>query len=284
MPSFPIVDSHVHLYDPARFSYPWMDGVPQLKTKHETAEYDTAREGIEVDRIVFLEVDVRPDQRIAEAAYVQELAEADPRIQAIVASAAIETGGAVRDEIEPMLANPAMRGIRRLIQNERDVEFCSRPGFIEGVRVLAEYGLSFDLCIFHHQFEAMLKLVKACPDVRFVLDHIGKPGIRDRLRDPWMNHMRELARMPNTWCKISGVTTEADHAGWTRDDIEPYIAHAIECFGFDRCMFGGDWPVCELASSYRRWIDTVDGILSGSTEEELRKIYRDTATQFYRLP
>lgn len=284
MPSFPIVDSHVHLYDPQRFSYPWMDNVPQLKTKHESAEYDAARDGVEVDRIVFLEVDVHPDQRIAEAAYIQELAEADPRIQGIVASAAVEKGAAVREEIEPMLANPGMRGIRRLIQGEKDVEFCARPGFVEGVKLLAEYGLSFDLCIFHFQFEAMLRLVKACPDVRFVLDHIGKPGIREGLRDPWMNHMRELARMPNTWCKISGVNTEADHANWTRSDIEPYVAHSIECFGFDRCMFGGDWPVVELASPYRRWVDTLDAILAGSTEEELRKLYRDTAIGFYRLP
>jgi L-fuconolactonase len=284
MPSFPIVDSHVHLYDPERFTYPWMDNVPQLKTLHESGEYDAARDGVEVDRIVFLEVDVRADQRIAEAAYVQELASEDRRIQAIVASAAIETGAAVGREIEAMRVNPALRGIRRLIQGEKDPGFCARPDFVEGVKLLAGFDLSFDLCIYHFQFPAMLELVKRCPDVRFVLDHIAKPAIRDGQRDPWMRHMRELARMPNVWCKISGATTEADHARWTRDQVAPYIAHSIECFGFDRCMFGGDWPVVELASPYKRWVDTLDDIVAGSTEEELTKLYRDTAISFYRLP
>jgi L-fuconolactonase len=89
--------------------------------------------------------------------------------------------------------------------------------------------------------------------------------------------------VPNVWCKISGVVTEADHASWTEAEVAPYIAHAIDCFGFDRVMFGGDWPVSELATSYRRWVDLVDRVVAGASEGEIRRLYRDNAIAFYRL-
>ena len=131
------------------------------------------------------------------------------------------------------------RGIRRLIQNQADPEFVLRPDFLAALRLLPRYGLSFDICIFHHQFPNTLEMVRRCPEVNFVLDHIGKPGIKAGLFDPWKQHMRELAEAPNVTCKISGVTTEADHGNWTREQLRPYIEHAIGCFGFDRVMYGG---------------------------------------------
>jgi L-fuconolactonase len=151
------------------------------------------------------------------------------------------------------------------------------------VRLLPEYGLSFDICIHHPQMQDAIELVRSCPDVSFVLDHIGKPGIRAGLREPWWSEMRELAREPNVWCKISGVVTEADHAAWTEEEVAPYVAHAIECFGFGRVMFGGDWPVSELATTYARWVALVDRVTAGSSDDERRKLWRDTAVGFYRL-
>ncbi len=281
MPGFPIVDSHVHIYDPAILSYPWMDQAPSLKSRHLPDVYDQQRDGVAIENYVFVEVDVVPAQRVEEARWVGALA--DPRLGALVASAAIEDGQAVRTELDALhAATPKLRGIRRLIQGEA-VDFCIRPGFVEGVQLLSEYDLSFDLCIFHPQFESAIELVRRCPEIRFVLDHIGKPGIRDGLDQPWRDHMRALAALPNVWCKLSGVVTEADHGGWTREQIEPYICHTIDCFGFDRTMFGSDWPVCELASSYRRWVETLDAILSDASEAQLRQLYRDTAIAFYRL-
>jgi L-fuconolactonase len=128
-----------------------------------------------------------------------------------------------------------------------------------------------------------LRMVRQCPEVRFVLDHIGKPGIKASLFEPWRQHLRELASMPNVVCKISGVATEADHKTWTREQLRPYIEHAIESFGFDRIMFGGDWHVSELAMTYPEWVEIVAWVVEDCTPEEKRKLFRDNAVGIYRL-
>lgn len=284
MPSFPIIDSHVHLYDPARLSYPWMRDIAKLNKRHEMDTFDALRGDVEVEGLVFVEVDVAQPQQLDEARYVSGLAERDPRIRGLVAAAPLEQGAAVEGLLEQLVReNPLLRGVRRLIQTQPDPEFCLRPGFIEGVKRLAAFDLGFDICILHHQLPATLEFVRRCPEVRMVLDHIGKPGIKAGLVEPWRAQIREMAALPNVVCKISGVATEADHQNWTREQLLPYIEHVIECFGFDRIMFGGDWPVSELASSYRNWVDTVDWVVEGATEEEKRKLYRDNAIAWYRL-
>jgi L-fuconolactonase len=126
-------------------------------------------------------------------------------------------------------------------------------------------------------------MVRQCPEARFVLDHIGKPAIRDGLHEPWRQHMRELAAFENVGCKISGVATEADHKNWTRKQLKPYIDHAIEVFGFDRVMYGGDWHVQELAIGFVEWIDLIEWVIEGASAEEKRKLFRDNAIRFYRL-
>jgi L-fuconolactonase len=128
-----------------------------------------------------------------------------------------------------------------------------------------------------------LRMVRQCPEVRFVLDHIGKPGIKTGLFEPWRQHLRELASMPNVVCKISGVATEADHKNWTREQLRPYIEHAIESFGFDRIMFGGDWHVSELATTYPEWVEIVAWVVDDCTPEEKRKLFRVNAISIYRL-
>jgi len=178
---------------------------------------------------------------------------------------------------------PIVRGVRRLIQSQPDPDYVLRRPFIEAVKLLPRYGLSFDICIFHHQMANTIRFVRQCPEVQLVLDHIGKPGIKAGVLDPWRQELRELAAMPNVHCKISGVATEADHANWTREQLRPYIEHAIECFGFDRVMFGGDWPVCGLAVAYPDWVSIVDWITSGCSEADRRKLFRDNAVRFYRL-
>ncbi|HEX9852667.1 MAG TPA: amidohydrolase family protein, partial [Woeseiaceae bacterium] len=152
-----------------------------------------------------------------------------------------------------------------------------------GLKLLPSHDLAFDICILHHQMPNVIKMVRRCPDVRFVLDHIGKPGIKAGIFDPWRQHLTELAAMPNVHCKISGVTTEADHKNWTREQLKPYIAYTIETFGFDRIMYGGDWHVSELAGTYPQWVEIVDWIVEGTSREEKRKLFRDNAIRFYRL-
>ncbi|MEN9632073.1 MAG: hypothetical protein RL077_477 [Verrucomicrobiota bacterium] len=119
--------------------------------------------------------------------------------------------------------------------------------------------------------------------MRFVLDHIAKPDIKAGLIDPWRAELHELAQMENVSCKLSGLVTEADHTTWQPANLKPYIDHVMECFGFDRVMFGGDWPVSTLASDYPRWVATLDTALRGSSPDELHKLYVRNAEHFYRV-
>lgn len=284
MPDFPIVDAHVHLYDPGVIRYSWMkEKNPLLDRVWLLEQYDQARAGVEVDRIVFVEVWADPGQYLQEASFIAGLADRDRRLQGIVAAAPLERGAAVTPDLEKLAAHEITRSIRRLIEIETDPEFCVQPGFIEGVKLLPRFDLAFDLCLYHHQLPSVIELVRRCPEVRFVLDHIGKPAIRDGLIEPWREHIRELAELPNVWCKLSGVATEADHAGWTREQLRPYIEHVIDCFGFDRIMYGADWPVSELTHRYPEWVEILEWVVAGCSAEELQKLFRDNAIAFYRL-
>jgi L-fuconolactonase len=283
MPDFPIVDSHVHLCEPQRFGYAWTKNNPSLNRRVLPRDLFKAAAPVEIEQFVFVEVDVDFPQHVAEAAWVEALSRSEPKLKGMVAALPLEQGRAAEAELEQLLENSILRGIRRLIQTQPDPDFCVRPAFIEGLKLLAPHDLVFDICIFHHQMPNVIKMVRQCPEVRFVLDHIGKPGIKAGIFDPWRENLKTLAALPNVVCKISGVTTEADHANWTREQLKPYIAHTIETFGFDRIMYGGDWHVSELAGTYPQWVDIVDWVVEGSTPEEKRKLFRDNAIKTYRL-
>lgn len=283
MPQFPIIDTHLHIWDPAKLSYPWHDSVPPLNRPFLLTDYDEHRAAVDVEGMVFLECDVAPVDRLPEAKWVTEQAAADPRIRAIIASAPLEDGTAASADLQALADLPLVRGIRRLIQDEPADDFCVRPGFVAGVKLLPEFGFTFEICVKHRHLANAVKLVRQCPEVMFILDHIGKPGIRDGLLEPWRQDIRDLAALPNAHCKVSGLVTEADHQNWTRDQLRPYIDHVIECFGFDRVMYGGDWPVSTLATKYPNWVATLDWAVSGCGEDEQRKLYRDNAVAFYGL-
>jgi len=283
MPDFPLVDAHVHLYDPGVIRYGWMADKPVLQGPHLLAELDRASAPVEVEGIVFVEVGADPGQYLQEASFIDGLAARDPRIRGMVAHAPLERGAAVTPDLEKLAAHRLTRAIRRLLQDEADAEFCLRPGFVEGVRLLARFDLAFDICIRHHQLAGATELVRRCPDVRFVLDHIGKPGIRDGLMEPWRNQIRSLSELPNVSCKLSGVITEADHAGWTRAQLRPYLDHAIECFGFDRVLYASDWPVSEQTHRYAEWVAILDDLTAACSADERRRLFRDNAIAFYRL-
>jgi L-fuconolactonase len=280
---FPIVDSHVHLLDPERFGYAWTRNAPSLKRQVLPSDLTKAAGPVQIEQFVFVEVDVDYPQHLAEAAWVNELAGADKRLTGMVAALPLEQGGGIEAQLDELHQHKVLRGIRRLIQNQPDPDFCIRLDFIAGLKLLSKYDLAFDICIFHHHMPNAIRMVRQCPEVRFVLDHIGKPGIKAGIIDPWRLHMKELAALPNVVCKISGVTTEADHKNWTREQLKPYIAHAIETFGFDRIMYGGDWHVSELAGTYPEWVEIVDWVVEGCTPEEQRKLFRDNAINAYRL-
>jgi L-fuconolactonase len=284
MPDVPIVDAHLHLWDPRRFRMTWLDGNELLDTPYGLPEYREHTAGIDISGMVYLQVDVEPAYGLLEARWVAELAKEDSRIGAIVAYAPVEHGERARSYLEALVAvDPRVCGVRRLLQGEGDPEYCLRPDFVRGVEILAEYGLSFDICIKHHQLPGVIELVRRCPGTSFMLDHIAKPDIAAGVLDPWREQIRALAALPNVVCKISGAVTEADHRSWTADDLRPYVDHVLECFGEDRVCFGGDWPVVLLASSYRRWVETLDGLTARLTAEAKRKLWAENARSFYRF-
>ena len=280
---FPIIDTHLHVWDPKLLRYPWLDDIPLLNKPYLLEDYDRACGPVAVEKMVFLQAEVDFAQFQEEADWVDSLAERDGRLQGIVPWAPLETGEAARSALERMSANPRIKGVRRIIQFERDIEFCLQPSFIEGVQLLPQYGLSFDICIIHYQIANTIKMVAQCPNVQFILDHIGKPDIKNGVLDPWRAGIKTLSEFPNVSCKISGLVTEADHQHWTKQQLKPYIDHVIDCFGFDRVMYGGDWPVAYQATEYPHWVETLEWALAGCSEDELRKLFHDNAAAFYRL-
>ena len=283
MPAFPIVDTHLHIWDLNRLSYPWLNSIPALNKNHLIEDYRLACDGVNVAKMVFLQCECLPVQYEQELAWVTEVAATDPRIRGIVPWAPLENGDAVEADLARLAANPRVKGVRRIIQFETDQEFCLRANFVRGVQLLPKYGLTFDLCINHTQLANTLQLVGRCPDVQFVMDHIAKPDIKSGRLDPWRAEMRSLAQFPNVWCKMSGLVTEADFQRWTPEGLKPYIEHVIQCFGFDRVMFGGDWPVSTQAADYPRWVATLDAALHGCSPDELHRLYVRTAEAFYRV-
>ena len=283
MPEFPIVDAHVHLYDPGVIRYRWMAGNDALAGPHLMAELGAARGAVAIEGLVWVEVGADSGQYLQEASYVAGLAERDPRLLGMVAHAPLERGAAVTPDLEKLAAHDLTRGIRRLLQDEADAEFCLAPSFVEGVKLLPRFDLAFDICVRHHQLAAAVELVRRCPEVRFVLDHIGKPAIRDGLMEPWRRHIRDLAGLPNVHCKLSGVITEADHQTWTAPQLRPYLDHVVECFGFERLLYASDWPVSEQTHRYPAWVRILDDLTAACSDAERRKLFRDNAIAFYRL-
>jgi L-fuconolactonase len=285
MPDLPIVDAHVHLWDPTRYRMPWLDSEPLLNRPFGLAEYREQTAGLPIEAMVYLQVEVAPAYGLLEAQRAAELAREDPRIGAIVAWAPIEYGDRMRAYLDAVVAvDPRVTGVRRLLQYEPDPQLLLQPDFVRGLQILPEYGLSFDLCIAHRQLGHAIELVRRCPNTQIMLDHLAKPNIKDKVMHPWWEQIAELASLPNVTAKISGAVSDADRERWTIDDLAPYVNRVLEVFGEDRVAFASDWPVVLRASSYRRWVDTVDALTAQWSEAAKRKLWSDNARRFYRLP
>ncbi len=280
---FAVVDTHVHLWDTTLLRYSWLADVPRINRPHLLEDYARATERYRIEAMVFVQAEVDVSQAMDEARWVLDLARREPRLKGVVPWAPLETGDACRPVLEQLAASPLVKGIRRIIEFEPDPEFCLKPGFVQGVRLLPEFGLRFDICINHRQMDNTIAMIRQCPGVEFILDHIAKPDIRNHLWEPWASRMRELAGFPQVRCKISGVITEADPERWSIEDIRPYILHAIDCFGPDRVQFGGDWPVVLKAGRYDQWMDALTEVVGGCSEEERRKLFHDNAVRVYGL-
>lgn len=276
------IDAHLHLWDTGHLTYDWLATVPPINRPCMPAEIMPQMSKANVAGAVFVQAECRADQAVAEAEWVADQARGGMPVQGIVAWAPLDGGTAAIPILDRLTEQPLVRGIRQLIQDQPDPEFCLREDFLDGVRLLARYGLSFDICIRDHQFEAALKFAAKCPDVPMVLDHLGKPPIADGALDLWARQLRDLAAMDHVSAKLSGLTTEAGD-GWISKDIQPCLEVALDSFGPDRLMVGSDWPVCTLAASYGQWFDLVADAVSALSKDEQNAVLSGTASRFYRL-
>lgn len=276
----PYTDAHMHFWDKAALSpYTWLHEVPAISHRHTPETLGTEAAADLPEKIVFVECGA---PWLDEVNWVERLAAREPRLRAIVARIAINTGAQTTAAIAELRRHPLVRGVRHHFEHD-PADYCARPEFIAGVRQLAAAGLSFDICCKHPQLPAVIQLVRQCPDVSFILDHGGKPGIRAGLLDPWREHITTLAALPNVVCKLSGLVTEADHTRWTPDQLRPYVTHLIACFGPTRLLFGGDWPVAKLACGYTRWLRLARGFTAQLTAAEQAAIFEGNAARIYRL-
>ena len=283
MLNYPITDSHIHLWDIIHLDYSWLAEIPTLNKTHLPADFHNDAKSYSIDSVIFVQAECLPSQSLDEVQWVSDLAIHNPNIKGIVAWAPLERSSAAKQHLSHLQKNSLVKGIRRIIQFEDDFDFCLQAEFIEGVQLLADLNLPFDICVKTHQLPQVINMVEQCPRVKFVLNHMGKPNIDKQEFEPWKKHLSQLAHFPNVWCKISGLVTEADHQRWENHHLEPYISHSINEFVFDRVMFGSDWPVLNLAANYTRWIESLCELLKNHPSADLKKLFHDNAHKFYGL-
>jgi L-fuconolactonase len=289
MPNFPIIDTHLHIWDFDRLNYSAFEGHPLFGKSYQIEDYQRDCGDLQIEAMVFLEcyADFTPTggQYIEEIEFVEDSAKRDPRIRGIVPMAPLEWGAGVEPILAQMKANhPTVKGIRRIVEFDADPRALTLSDkFIEGVNLLHKFDYHFEINVNYTQMDIVREFVRHIPDVPMILDHCGKPGIAAGAIEQYRADVAELSRHPNLWIKLSDLPVEADHQSWTEEDLRPYIDATIDAFGFERTIYAGDYPVCLQATSLSRWVDVLDNALHGATTAELHNFYRNNANQFYRL-
>lgn len=278
----PKFDAHQHLILPETFDYPWTAGFDILQQRHALEDYLEAAAGTGISQSLFVEVDVPASQSADEAAWFCQRAEApDSSIAGVIASGRPEL-----DHFEDHLAridHPRLKGIRRVLHTGVDDALMAEPTFRRNLRLLGERQLSFDICARQDQLTAVDPMVAACPDTTFILDHLGNPRLDSEAFGEWKERIERLARHENLHCKISGMIAGAPEQLRSADGLRPWVESAIESFGWDRVLFGGDWPVCLLGSTLANWTDILEEILKGHSDRKLEALFMTNAQRIYRI-
>jgi len=278
-----VIDSHIHLWDLGKLTYPWLNNVPKIKKTFLLNDYDNATFGYDIEKMVFVQAECRPSQFLEEANWVSTIAESDPRLSAIVPWAPLHTGNAVAAVLEKFAKNPRIKGVRQIIQSEEDLIFCLRPDFIQGVKLLGKNNLHFELTIDPEHFPAVIKLIEYCPGTRFILDHIGNPNIAKKQIEPWKTYLKAFAESGPHYCKYSNFVCNADMEHWQIEDLRPYSEAVIETFGPEKLIWGSDWPNALRASSWSRWFKTAIELTKELSEQDREAVFRTNAIEFYKL-
>ncbi|CAH1661738.1 Putative TIM-barrel fold metal-dependent hydrolase [Hyphomicrobiales bacterium] len=270
-----IIDTHLHLIEPERFTYPWIADEPPLQRTFNLKAYWDDAKPLGIAAALHMEVDVSPDQVEAEATHVTGLGV--PIVGAIAGCR--PDLPAFAEQVGRLAANPHVKGVRHVFQGKPEIY--ENPLLVENLRRLAPLGLTFDLCVLGHELPLATALAAECPEVQFVLDHCGKPGPGPL--ETWKTDLAALARLPNVACKFSGLISYAAPVHWTLQDLRPAAEHVITTFGWDRLVWGSDWPVCTLTGSLTRWVAATHVLLRGSTPAEQDKLLATNAERIYRL-
>lgn len=282
MPLTEIIDTHLHLVYRDRLSYPWLTAAAALDRDARYERYAAEARRCGVTGALHMEVDVAEPDIEAETRNVQDL---------VIEGAALIRGAisACRPEnpdfpafLERALGNPFLKGFRRVLHVVPD-EMSERPLFRENLGRLSGAGRPFDLCVRPDQLDRAIALADACPDVPFVLDHCGAQSITPGVTQLWRGRIAEIARRPNVTAKISGVVAYVDPKTWVLDDIRPYVEHVIERFGWDRVVWGSDWPVCTLTASLSIWLAATHALTSGVSAREREKLFAANARRLWSL-
>jgi len=273
------IDAHHHYwrYDPTEHG--WInDSMDVLRRDFlpNDLEYEIAAVGI--DGVI----SVQARQSLAETRWLCELAAKHSFVKGVVGWVPL-ADPALNEHLDALADCRALKAVRHVVQDEPDDRFLLGDDFNRGVDALADFGLAYDVLIFERQLPQAIEFVDRHPLQTFILDHLAKPRVRDSQLEPWAANIRKLAERDNIYCKLSGLVTEADWQNWTERQLHTYWEVILEAFGPRRLMFGSDWPVCLLATSYHSWYELCGRFASALSEEDQARLFGGTAIEAYRL-
>lgn len=273
------IDAHQHFWRYSPAEYGWIgDELAALRRDFLPQDLAPLLERHGFDGCIA----VQARQSLEESRWLLELCDAHPWILGVVGWVDLRSP-ALADELDLFADHPRFVGVRHIAQDEPDDEFLLRADFCRGVALLEPYDLAYDVLVYPRQLRAAIGLVERFPQQTFVLDHLAKPPVREGATEPWATQLRELAALPNVSCKLSGLVTEADWVRWTPRALARYLDVALEAFGVERVMFGSDWPVCLVASSWARWLETIEAWLGLLSPDERAAVLGGNAARIYRL-
>lgn len=273
------IDTHQHFWRYHPDHYGWIDdSMAALRRSFAPGDLEPSLRASGVAGTIAVEA----RGHVEETDQLLEIAERTPFVRGVVGWLPL-TEPNVGELIERYASRPKLRGLRHWLGSSTDLSYMFGDALHRGLARLAATGLSFDLMLWPPQLGSVATFVDQHPRQIFILDHFAKPYIRAGQIEPWRTQLRELAQRPHVYCKLSGLTTEADWGAWQARDLEPYLDAALEAFSAQRLLFGSDWPVCTLATSYERWVETVSSWASRLSAGERDRILGGTALEVYRL-
>lgn len=273
------IDAHHHFwkYNPAE--YDWIDAsMTTIRCDFLPTDLKRELDNVGIDAAV----SVQARQTLEETTWLLDLADENDFLKGVVGWAPL-TDPNVRAILDRLADGRKLKGIRHIVQAEPDDDFILREDFNRGVRLLAQYGLAYDILIYERHLPQTIEFVDRHPNLVFILDHMAKPKAKADEVEPWRTNIRRLAQRENVYCKSSGLVTEADWKTWTDAQLSVYLETVLNAFGSHRLMFGSDWPVCLVASSYKKWYEVVSRFCDKLSRDEQARIFGGTAIEAYRL-